>query len=119
MNEDALKIRKKELSKFKKIFANLPETTKRINESLIERAVYMREKLADMEQRIDVDGVIVTMPQGNYTIERAHPLISQYNAMVKNYSAIIKQLCEHLPSNEADRVGEALLAFATKKPKKE
>lgn len=115
MNEDILKIRKRELNKFKKIFANMPEDKKKINESLIERAFYMREKLQDMEQRIDADGVIVTMPQGNYEIERAHPLLSQYNAMVKNYSSVIKQICEQLPTSEADRVGEALLAFATKK----
>ena len=59
MNEDILKIRKRELNKFKKIFANMPEDKKKINESLIERAVFMREKLKDMEQRIDADGVIV------------------------------------------------------------
>jgi deoxyadenosine/deoxycytidine kinase len=116
MNEDILKIRKRELNKFKKIFANMPEDKKKINDSLFERAVFMREKLKDMEQRIDADGVIVEMPQGNYKIERAHPLISQYNAMVKNYSAVIKQLCEQLPPTDADRVGETLLAFATKKP---
>ena len=115
MNEDILKIRKRELAKFKKIFANMPEDKKKINECLIERAVFMREKLADMEQRIDADGVIVSMSQGNYNIDRAHPLISQYNAMVKNYSAVIKQLCEALPPTDADRVGETLLAFATKK----
>jgi len=116
MDKDAFKIRKRELNKFKKIFENMPEDKKKINESLIERAFYMREKLAAMEQRIDDDGIIVTMPQGNYQIDRAHPLLSQYNAMCKNYSAVIKQLCEHLPLSEADRVGEALLAFATKKP---
>lgn len=116
MNEDALKIRKRELAKVKKIFSNMPEDKKKINECLIERAVFMREKLSDMEERIDADGVIMTMPQGNYSIERAHPLISQYNAMVKNYSAIIKQLCEALPPTDADRVGEKLLAFAVKQP---
>lgn len=116
MNEDILKIRKRELNKFKKIFENMLEDKKKINESLFERAVFMREKLKEMEQRIDTDGVIVTMPQGNYSIERAHPLISQWGAMVKNYSAVIKQLCEQLPPTDADNVGKALLAFAMKKP---
>lgn len=116
MNEDIFKKRKRELNKFKKIFENIPEDKKKINEILIERAFFMRGKLEEMEQRIDADGVIVTMPQGNYNIDRAHPLLSQYNAMVKNYTVIIKQLCELLPSSEADLAGEALLAFATKKP---
>lgn len=116
MNEDILKIRKRELNKLKKIFANMPEDKKKINESLLERAVFMREKLCDIETRIDADGVMQAMQQGTYSIQRAHPLLSQYNAMVKNYSAVIKQLCEALPPTDADRVGETLLAFATKKP---
>ena len=116
MNEDIFKKRKRDLNKFKNIFKNMPEDKRKINDSLIERAFFMRQKLTDMEQRIDADGVIVEMSQGKYTIERAHPLISQYNAMVKNYSTIIKQLCETLPTADADKVGEALLAFAAKKP---
>ena len=116
MNEDIFKIRKRELNKFKKIFENIPKDKQKITESLIERAFFMREKMVEMEKRIDADGVIVTMPQGEYEIERAHPLISQYNAMVKNYSAIIKQLCESMPTTDADRVGDKLIAFATKKP---
>ena len=115
MSEDILKKRKRELNRFKNMFKNMPEDKRKINESLIERAFFMRQKLTDMEQRIDADGVIVEMSQGKYAIERAHPLISQYNAMVKNYSTIVKQLCELLPSADADKVGEALLAFATKK----
>lgn len=114
MNEDILKIRKKKFNKLKKLYANMPEDKLKTNENLIERAVFMQEKLEEMEKKIDKDGLIVTMPQGKYDIERAHPLISQYNAMVKNYTAIIKQLNELLPDTEAGIAGEALLKFATK-----
>ena len=118
MNEDILKIRKREFNKFKKLYANIPEDKLKINENLMKRAVFMYEKLEAMEKKIDEDGLLVTMPQGKYDIERAHPLISQYNAMVKNYTTVIKQLNELLPDTEADKAGEALLRFAVKqKPK--
>ena len=54
------------------------------------------------------------MAQGSYTIDRAHPLLQQYNAMVKNYNATIKQLGESLPPIEAEQAGQALMMFATK-----
>jgi hypothetical protein len=68
-----------------------------------------------MEKRIDEDGVIVAMQQGDYSIDRAHPLIAQYNTTVKNYAAIIKQLSEQASPEEANRVGESLMSFALKK----
>lgn len=117
VNEDVFKIRRKELNKLKNMYKNMPKDKLKINEDLMKRAVFMQEKLAEMEQRIDSDGLLVTMSQGNYSIDRAHPLISQYNAMVKNYTTIIKQLNEVVPAADADRAGEALLQFAIKKPK--
>ena len=117
MNEDVFKIRRKELNKLKNLYKNMPKDKLKINEDLMKRAVFMQEKLAEMEQRIDSDGLLVSMQQGNYSIDRAHPLISQYNAMVKNYTTIIKQLNEVVPAADADKAGEALLQFAIKKPK--
>lgn len=117
MNEDVFKIRRKELNKLKNLYKNMPKDKLKINEDLMKRAVFMQEKLAEMEQRIDSDGLLVSMSQGNYSIDRAHPLISQYNAMVKNYTTIIKQLNEVVPAADADKAGEALLQFAIKKPK--
>ncbi len=60
------------------------------------------------------DGLVVTMPQGEYTIDRAHPLLAPYNAMVKNYNATVKQLGEFLPETDAEIAGQALMMFATK-----
>ncbi len=118
MNDAILKIRKREFNKFKKLYANIPEDKQKINENLMKRAVFMFEKLEAMEKKIDEDGLLVIMSQGKYDIDRAHPLLSQYNAMVKNYTTIIKQLNELLPDTDADKAGEALLMFATKpKPK--
>lgn len=105
---------KKEVSRLKKIYKNLPEDRRNVTEKLIERAAYMLITLQDIEQKINTDGLLVEMPQGNYTIERAHPLLSTYNAMVKNYASVVKQMNELLPSTEQDSAGQALMAFVTK-----
>ena len=105
---------KKEQRRIAKLYKNLPKDRLEIVKKLIERAAYMLVSLEDMEAKISEDGLVVKMPQGSYTIERAHPLLQQYNAMVKNYNATIKQLNESLPPVEAEQAGQALMMFATK-----
>lgn len=105
---------KKEKRRIAKLYKNLPKDRLEITKKLIERAAYMLVSLENMEAKISQDGLVVKMPQGSYTIERAHPLLQQYNAMVKNYNATIKQLNESLPPVEAEQAGQALMMFATK-----
>lgn len=114
MDDTLYKRQKKEQSRLKKIYKNMPPETLKTVEKLIERAAYMLVSLEDMEARMNEDGLIVTMPQGNYDIERAHPLLQPYNAMVKNYNATIKQLSEAAPSPQAAAAGEALMRFVAK-----
>lgn len=83
---------KKELSRLKKLYKDLPEDRKKLAEKLLERAAFMAISLSEMEATINVEGNMVTMPQGDYEIDRAHPLLTVYNAMIKNYAAVIKQL---------------------------
>lgn len=114
MNDTIKARQKKEMSRLKKIYKNLPEDTLEISKKLIERAAYMLVSLEDMENKIDEDGLVTTMQQGSYDIKRAHPLLQPYNAMVKNYNATVKQLNDLLPSTDAEVAGQALLSFATK-----
>ncbi len=105
---------KKEQNRIKRIYKNLPKEQLELARKLIERAAYMLVSLEDMEAKMSEDGLVVTMPQGNYEIERAHPLLQPYNAMVKNYNATIKQLNEILPNSDVEKAGQALMMFATK-----
>ena len=84
-------IRKEQL-RIKKLYKDLPEDRKKLAEKLIERAAFMAVSLAEMEQTINTEGNVVKMPQGDYEIDRAHPLLPVYNEMIKNYTAVIKQL---------------------------
>ena len=107
----------KELRRIKKLFKEMPDNWKKVNEKLFIRAANMAVFLSEMEEKLATEGLIVSMPQGDYEIERAHPLLQQYNSMVKNYNATIKQLSEALPPVAAETAGSALMKFVTK-PKK-
>ena len=117
--DDTLKARqKKEITRLKKIYKNLPADSLENVKKLIERVAYMLVSLEEMEAKIDADGLVVSMPQGDYTIERAHPLLQPYNAMVKNYNAAVKQLSEFLPNAEVEAAGTALMKFISE-PKRQ
>lgn len=107
----------KELRRIKKLFKEMPYNWKKVNEKLFIRAANMAVFLSEMEEKLTAEGLIVSMPQGDYEIDRAHPLLQQYNSMVKNYNATIKQLSEALPPAAAETAGSALMKFVTK-PKK-
>ena len=117
MEKDFSKRKTQAKNKIAKICKNLPKDRAETAKKLAERAAYMLVSLEDMEAKISEDGLVVVMPQGSYEIERAHPLLQPYNAMVKNYNATIKQLSELSPNTEADKAGQALMMFATKPSK--
>lgn len=114
MDDTLYSRQKKEQNRIKKIYKNLPKERLEIAKKLIERAAYMLVSLEEMEAKISEDGLVVVMPQGSYEIERAHPLLQPYNAMVKNYNATIKQLNEMSPNSDTEKAGQALMMFATK-----
>lgn len=105
---------KKEQNRIKKLYKNLPkdklENCKKTNGKSRLYARFSR----GYGGKINEDGLVVKMPQGSYTIERAHPLLQPYNAMVKNYNATLKQLNDLLPNADAEAAGQALMMFATK-----
>ena len=105
---------KKEKRRIAKLYKDLPGDRLKIVQKLIDRAAYMTVSLEDMEQTINNDGLLVEMPQGEYTITRAHPLLQTYNAMIKNFNATVKLLSEDLPPSAAEQAGQALMSFAMK-----
>ena len=50
-----------------------------------------------LKKEIQEKGVVTTMCQGKYDIQRSNPALNQYNTMIKNFSSTIKQLNELLP----------------------
>ena len=108
---------KKEQRRIAKLYKDLPRERREVTKKLVDRAAYMLVSLEDMENQIDGDGLIIEMPQGEYSICRAHPLLQSYNAMIKNFNATVKQLGEALPPAEAEAAGQALMNFISKTAK--
>lgn len=106
---------KKETARIKKLYKNLPDDRRKLAEKLIERAAFMAVSLSEMERTITAEGQMVKMPQGDYEIDRAHPLLTAYNAMIKNYVTTIKQLDAFLTPDKTTggKPGEKLIEFIT------
>ena len=105
---------KKEKSKIVKLCAGLSKEKSDIANRLADQAAFMCVTLNDMQCIINKEGKTITMSQGSYEIERVHPLLVQYNAMIKNYAAVIKQICEIAPEGVAQKAGDDLMNFITK-----
>ncbi|MCG1448821.1 hypothetical protein K4R64_01270 [Staphylococcus epidermidis] len=95
---------KKELSKLKKIYKDIPKDKMIIVDGLINRAAFMRISLEDMEQDIHKDGFVEMFSQSETQTpyERERPLARLYNSMNKNYQSIIKELTSHLKYLDED-----------------
>ena len=108
---------KTERDRLKKILQDVPAQQRELCERLIDRAAFMLVTLLDYEQIITEEGIIVSMPQGTYSIERENPAAKGYNTMVKNYQGVIKQLTDLLPDKKdaaVEEAGERLAAFVKK-----
>ena len=66
---------------------------------LIENAAFMKVQMSEMQERINEDGVTVKYQNGeNQWGYKKSPDVETYNSFIKQYTTIIKQLTEYLPS---------------------
>ena len=86
-----------DLNSIRKEFEKEDTSKNKLGLALVERAIFMRETLKKLEEKIEESGVVTEMCQGNYSIERANPAIQAYNGTLKNYTSTIKQLVDMLP----------------------
>jgi hypothetical protein len=104
----------KEYKRIRKIYKDLPGSLLTLYEGLIKRAAYMRVTLEDYEADLDAGGYVELFTQSEKTdpYERERPVARLYNAMVKNYQTIMKQLADKLPEQTAADVSEEIMRFA-------
>lgn len=100
-----------DLSEIKKIFEDMNDSKGKLGLSLLQKAEFMNETLKELQQRVVEDGVVVSMCQGSYEIERENPALRSYNTTIKNYTSVIKQINDLLPQEEKVKDGEKLLEF--------
>ena len=98
------KIDKVDFISLKETINTMENDKKELCISLLNEIKFMNVTLNELKNKVESDGVITTMCQGKYDIQRANPALNQYNSLIKNYSSCIKQLNELLPkvSSEED-----------------
>jgi hypothetical protein len=108
------KIRKKELAKLNRIFKGLPKDKQKLAEGLKQQAAFMVSTLAELQEILDNDGAVDLFEQGEQRMLREHPAAKTYNAMIRNYVSVCKQLFELLPEDKSKDAADELMAFVKK-----
>lgn len=93
------KINNINLNLLKDTFEDMDSDRSRLGLNLLEEAKFMKQTLKKLKSKIRKNGVVTEMCQGEYSIDRANPALSQYNSLIKNYQSCIKQICELLPED--------------------
>lgn len=89
-----------DLSELKKIFEEEDSAKNTLALSLLDKAEFLEQTLQDLEAKVKLAGVITSMCQGAYDIDRENPALKSYNTTIKNYTNVIKQLNDMLPKEE-------------------
>lgn len=92
---------KKEKRRLKNKFSSLDKDLMDIVDPLLDNASFMRVTLEDLQENINENGITITYQNGeNQWGKKKSPEAEMYNTMIKNYSAINKQLIDLIPKNE-------------------
>ena len=89
-----VEVSKVDLSKLKNTFTEMNNERGLLGLALMEEIEFQRRTLIKMREEIDTNSL--TAEYSNY--KRSNPIIAGYNAMINNYSKLIRQAVELLPS---------------------
>lgn len=108
----------KEARKLKRIFKELPQSKTDIAEKLISNAAFMAATLEDLQEAIDQAGFASTYrnSETQWGVKKS-PEVELYNAMIRNYATVIKQLLDLLPKEEAKQEENEFINFLQRKVK--
>jgi DNA primase large subunit len=119
--EELIKLRIKKEKRIKKEITRLTATFKKIDKeskntvvSLIRNAAFMTITLEDLEEQMNINGVVSEYQNGeNQFGTKKSPEVEIYNTMIKNQMNIIKQLTDLLPkqNNPAGEDGDGFDEF--------
>lgn len=92
---------KKEYLAIRRNLSAMAPKVKKFNESLMQRAAFMRITLEDLEIAINENGPVSEYKNGeNQWGTKKSPEVEVYTTMAKNYAAIMKQLLDLIPKEE-------------------
>lgn len=103
--------KKTNIKELRTVFESLNDNKSKLALSLLDKAEFMEDVLNKLQEKVKADGVVTSMCQGAYDIDRENPALRSYNTTIKNYNSIIKQLNDLLPEEASKNVGENIMAF--------
>lgn len=110
--EEKKKKIKQQKNKFSKIFKQLDKNTLSLVQNLINEVAFMSVTLEENRRHIEEYGVKEMYMNGKGQFGYKESVESKnYNAMIKNYTNVVKQLVDFLPKDEKKNAGEDLLKF--------
>ena len=113
--EEKQKQIKKEITKLRRLFKNLPKDKQKAAEGLLHEAAFMKATLEETRHIIDQEGILEHFEQGAQKFLREHPATKVYNTMINRYATVCKQLFDMVPDPEAGKQAEdELMAFVKK-----
>lgn len=87
----------KDLAELKVLFVGT-DKKQVLAQALLDKAIFMEDTLQKLQKEVNEKGVVTSMCQGKYDIDRTNPSLQAYNNLIKNYTSVIKQLNEMLPT---------------------
>jgi cysteinyl-tRNA synthetase len=107
---------KEEIKRLNGIFSKMSKNTKRVVKSLIENAAFMAITLEDLQNDINIKGVISEYQNGeNQWGTKKSPEVEVYNSMTKNHTQIMKQLADLIPKEQPKQEGDGFEDFCETK----
>src|SRR5699024_2546011 len=91
-----------DLKTLKETFEKMDNDKSKLALSLLDEAYFCGNTLNKLKEKVEKDGVVTEMCQGNYNIDRENPALKSYNTTIKNYQALIKQITELLPNQNSN-----------------
>lgn len=91
---------KREITKLKKIFADLVGHQREVALRLIDELAFLIIEIQELRQHVKFYGSVEEMQQGDYSINRRSPYFQNYLDAAKTYTGIYKQLLDMYPKPE-------------------
>ena len=99
MSKDARKYT--EIKRLNNLFKKMDSNTRKLVKALIENAAFMTITLQDLDKDITIKGYTEEYQNGeNQFGTKKSTEMELYNTTIKNFSSIMKQLCDLLPKAE-------------------
>lgn len=94
---------KREREKLAEVFAKMDENKRKTAEKLMDNAAFMAVTLEDLRDSINENGCVSEYQNGeNQKGTKKSPEVEVYNTMIKNYTTVIKTLCDLLPESNGE-----------------